>query len=541
VKRRSFLAAAGGAALSQVGARPFLKAAPARKPNVVVILADDMGFSDAGCYGGEIDTPNIDRLAGQGLRFTRMYSTARCGPSRNCLLSGYYAQQTAVDVMTPGNIPRWANFFPEYIKPLGYRSYHSGKWHIKTKPLEGAGFDRSYTMLDELRFFTQDYHELDGQALPKPKPEEHYYSTTAISEYGIRFLKEHARQHASDPFFLYLAFHSPHFPLQAPPEDIARYRDRFREGWDTSRERRLARMQKMGLVNCGLARLEPDVFPSWNIAEAELTKVLGPGEVGRAVPWSTLTKEQQDFQATKFSIHAAMITRMDIEVGRVIDQLKAMNALDDTMIVVLSDNGASAEIMIRGDGHDPAAPPGSALTHLCIGPGWATAANTPFRLHKSYVHEGGIASPFVVHWPNGIHDPGHLRHDQCHFIDILPTVLDLAGGRSDRPAEAPPLAGKSLLPALRKDNSVTRDFLYFNHNNNRALHAGDWKIVAKGESGPWELYDMRTDRCERNDLASIDTARTRMLAALWQEQDKLFVKQRESAPPSTKPLMTNHG
>jgi arylsulfatase len=287
--------------------------------------------------------------------------------------------------------------------------------------------------------------------------------------------------------------------------------------------------------------LEPDVFPSWNIAEAELTKVLGPGEVGRAVPWSTLTKEQQDFQATKFSIHAAMITRMDIEVGRVIDQLKAMNALDDTMIVVLSDNGASAEIMIRGDGHDPAAPPGSALTHLCIGPGWATAANTPFRLHKSYVHEGGIASPFVVHWPNGIHDPGHLRHDQCHFIDILPTVLDLAGGRSDRPAEAPPLAGKSLLPALRKDNSVTRDFLYFNHNNNRALHAGDWKIVAKGESGPWELYDMRTDRCERNDLASIDTARTRMLAAIWQEQDKLFVKQRESAPPSTKPLMTNHG
>lgn len=541
MKRRSFLAAAGGAALSQVGARPFLKAAPARKPNVVVILADDMGFSDAGCYGGEIDTPNIDRLAGQGLRFTRMYSTARCGPSRNCLLSGYYAQQTAVDVMTPGNIPRWANFFPEYIKPLGYRSYHSGKWHIKTKPLEGAGFDRSYTMLDELRFFTQDYHELDGQALPKPKPEEHYYSTTAISEYGIRFLKEHARQHASDPFFLYLAFHSPHFPLQAPPEDIARYRDRFREGWDTSRERRLARMQKMGLVNCGLARLEPDVFPSWNIAEAELTKVLGPGEVGRAVPWSTLTKEQQDFQATKFSIHAAMITRMDIEVGRVIDQLKAMNALDDTMIVVLSDNGASAEIMIRGDGHDPAAPPGSALTHLCIGPGWATAANTPFRLHKSYVHEGGIASPFVVHWPNGIHDPGHLRHDQCHFIDILPTVLDLAGGRSDRPAEAPPLAGKSLLPALRKDNSVTRDFLYFNHNNNRALHAGDWKIVAKGESGPWELYDMRTDRCERNDLASIDTARTRMLAAIWQEQDKLFVKQRESAPPSTKPLMTNHG
>ena len=197
-----------------------LCASPARKPNVVVILADDMGFSDPGCYGGEIDTPNIDKLASQGLRFTRMYSTARCGPSRNCLLTGYYAQQTAADIMTPGNIPNWTNFLPEYIKPLGYRSYHSGKWHIRTKPLEGAGFDHSYTMLDEPRFFTQTYHELDGQALPKPKPEEHYYSTTAIADHAIRFLQGHSRDHASNPFFLYLAFHAPHFPLQAPPADI---------------------------------------------------------------------------------------------------------------------------------------------------------------------------------------------------------------------------------------------------------------------------------------------------------------------------------
>jgi arylsulfatase A-like enzyme len=534
VNRRSFLAAAAASALPRLG-----QAATTRKPNVVVILADDMGFSDPGCYGGEIDTPNIDRLAAQGLRFTRMYSTARCGPSRNCLLSGYYAQQTALDVMTPGNIPRWANFLPEYLKPLGYRSYHSGKWHIRAKPLTGAGFDHSYTMLDELRFFTQNYHELDEQALPKPKPEEHYYSTTAIADYGIRFLKEHGRDHAADPFFLYLAFHSPHFPLQAPSADIARYHDRFSEGWDTVRERRLARMHRLGLVNCGLARLEPDIFPSWNLPEAELTKRLGAGEVGRAVPWSTLTKEQQAFQRIKISIHAAMITHMDTQIGKVVEQLKAMNAFEDTAIVVLSDNGASAEIMIRGDGHDQSADPGSAMTHLCIGPGWATAANTPFRLHKSYVHEGGIASPFVLHWPSGIQDRGQLRHDQCHFVDMLPTMLDMAGGHpsGDRPSDAPPLAGKSLLPAIRKDDSVKRDFLYFNHNNNRALHAGDWKIVAKGADGPWELYDMRTDRCERNDLASSDAARTQKLAALWRQQDELYVKQRESAIPSTRPLM----
>lgn len=537
VNRRSFLASTAGAAVAPLLNSPLLKAQRTRKPNIVVILADDMGFSDAGCYGGEIDTPNIDRLASQGLRFTRMYSTARCGPSRNCLLSGYYAQQTAIDIMTPGNIPQWANLLPEYIKPLGYRSYHSGKWHIRTTPNQGAGFDHSYTMLDELRFFTQNYHELDGKALPKPKPEEHYYSTTAIADYGLRFLREHSQQYAADPFFLYLAFHAPHFPLQAPAEDIAKYRDRFAEGWDTSRERRLARMHRMGLVDCGLARLEPDVFPSWNIPEAELTKRLGPGEVGRAVPWSTLTAEQKKFQAAKMAIHAAMITHMDTQVGKVVNQLKAMNALENTLILVLSDNGASAEIMIRGDGHNPAAPMGSAQTHLCIGPGWATAANTPFRLHKSYVHEGGIASPLIAHWPSGITDRGGLRHNQCHFIDVLPTVLELAGGKPDRPSDAPPLAGKSLVPSLAKNSPVSRDFLYFNHNNNRALHAGDWKIVAKGAAGPWELYDMRTDRCERNNLAAAESTRLKSMAAIWANQDSLYAKQREGAPSSAKPLM----
>jgi arylsulfatase A-like enzyme len=211
------------------------------------------------------------------------------------------------------------------------------------------------------------------------------------------------------------------------------------------------------------------------------------------------------------------------------------------VILVLSDNGASAEIMIRGDGHDPTAAPGSAQTHLCIGPGWATAANTPFRLHKSYVHEGGIASPLVVHWPNGIQDQGKLRHDPCHFIDIVPTVLDLAGGKADRPSDAPPLAGKSLLPAFRKDDSVRRDFLYFNHANNRALHAGDWKLVAKGEKGPWELYDMRTDRSEQNDLAASDSARVKKLDTIWQTQDDLYKTQRESARPSKKPLLAHQG
>src|SRR5438270_2835244 len=311
--------------LQTLAAAATVSAAPARKPNFLVILADDMGFSDARCYGGDIDTPNLDRLASSGLRFTQCYSTARCGPSRGSLLTGYYAQQTASDSMTRGKIAGFTHFIPEFLKPLGYRSYHSGKWHIKLLTGEGGvGFDHSYTMLDENRFFTQQHHELDGE--PLPKPDEGYYSTTAVSDYAVGFLKEHARKHADLPFFLYLAPHAPHFPLQAPAADIEKYRDRFAEGWDTARERKLARMHKMGLVNCALAPLEPTMWTRWNTPDSELLAKIGPGEITRAVPWSTLTPEQKSFQRTKMAIHAAMITRMDLEIGKVIKQLETMGA-----------------------------------------------------------------------------------------------------------------------------------------------------------------------------------------------------------------------
>ena len=399
IDRRQFLRSLGG-----VAAAAALPGATAKKPNFVVILADDMGFSDAGCYGGEIDTPNLDSLAAQGLRFTQGYSTARCGPSRSSLLTGYYAQQTASDVMTPGNIPNYTKFIPEYLKPLGYRTYHSGKWHIKfATGAAGVGFDHSYAMLDEVRFFTQSRHELDAK--PLPKPEEGYYSTTAIADYAVRFLKEHAQEHAAEPFFLYLAPHSPHFPLQAPAADIEHYKDRFTEGWDTARERRTQRMQRMGIVNCPLAPLEPNMWTRWNTPDEELFAKIGPGEVTRAVPWSTLTAEQKQFQRTKMAIHAAMITRMDTEIGKVLKQLQAMGAERDTVVIFLSDNGASSEQIIRGDGHDSSAPMGSARTHLGLGPGWSSCANAPFRLHKSWVNEGGIATPLIVRWPNGYQGP----------------------------------------------------------------------------------------------------------------------------------------
>ena len=223
--------------------------------------------------------------------------------------------------MSRGNVPSYTKFLPEYLKPLGYRSYHSGKWHIRFTPREGVGFDHSYTLLDEDRYFTPRRLDLDGRQLPQPKPEDHYYTTVAIADYAVRFLQEHARDHAADPFCLYLAPHSPHFPLQALPEDIARYKDRFAEGWDTARERKHARMRRMGLVNCALAPLEPNMWTQWNTPDEELFAKIGKGEVTRAVPWSTLTAEQKELQRTKMAIHAAMITRMDLEIGKVLRQV----------------------------------------------------------------------------------------------------------------------------------------------------------------------------------------------------------------------------
>ena len=507
-------------------------AATHRRPNFLVILADDMGFSDARCYGGDIDTPNLDRLAAGGLRFTQAYTTARCGPSRSCLLTGQYAQQTASDIMTPGKIPSYTRFLPEYLKPLGYRSYHTGKWHMRHVTGEkGVGFDHSYTMLDEFRFFTQNNHLLDGERLPKPEPG--YYSTTAIADYGVRFLKHHDR---GKPFFLQTCFHAPHFPLQAPQEDIDKYTGRFSEGWDTARERKWQRLTRMGLVNCPLAPMEPNMWTDWNTPDSELIRKIGPGEVVRAVPWSTLDAEQKKLQRTKMAIHAAMITRMDTEIGKLLQQVETMGELDNTVVLFLSDNGASSEQLIRGDGHDSRAPPGSAATHLGLGPGWASNSNAPFRLHKSWVNEGGISTPLIVHWPKGIRARNQLRHDPCHVIDILPTLVDLAGGGNPNTG-GPPLAGRSLASAFARSGAIKRDFLYFNHNHNRAIREGDWKLIATGGNGPWELYDLSKDRSEQTNLAAEQPGRAARLAAKWKAVDEDFTRTREAAPASTKELM----
>ena len=542
LSRRAFLAktmawstalAAGPSALRPGRAA----AAPRKKPNVLVIIADDMGYSDAGCYGGEVETPNLDRLAAHGLRFSQCYSTGRCWPSRTALLTGYYPQQVRMDP-PQGRLPAWARVAPHYLKPLGYRCYHAGKWHLTGAPkaIAHGDFDRSYVLHDHDRFFAPKNHELDDQKLPPVKDGTDFYVTTEIAKYAESFLAEHADKHTDDPFYCYLAFTSPHFPLHALQEDIAKYKQRYRQGWDAVRRKRLERLHQMGLVDCELAAREPEVVASWSFSQEKLKEMIGPGESNRAVAWDELTEEEKDFQATKMAIHAAMIDRMDREIGRVLNQVKKMGALDNTVIFFVSDNGASAEQIIRGDMHDQSAPLGSGKSYLCLGPGWSTAANTPFRLHKSWVHEGGISSPLIVHWPAGLAARNELRHNPCHFIDILPTVIDLAGGQGYssqwKGQTAPPLPGTSLAPAFAQDGTVDHDFLYFHHMSHRAIRVGNWKLVAKGKSGPWELYDLKADRRESNNLVDRYPDKVREMAALWQKNEDTFRAQ--AGPPPKK-------
>ena len=497
-------------------------------PNILLILADDLGFSDVGCYGSEIKTPNLDALARRGLRYKQFYNTARCWPTRSALLTGYYAQQIRRDRIPGqrsgghgGKRPDWAPLLSTLIKKRGYRCYHSGKWHIDGQVLAN-GFDRSYRLNDHDRFFSPRVHLEDDKPLPPVERGSGHYSTTYIADHAIRCLKEHSDQHQDKPFFSYLAFTSPHFPLHGLKQDIDRYRETYRVGWKTIREQRYQRQRELGLIKTAMSKVEPEIGPPYH--RPQDLKKLGAAEVNRPLPWNKLSKQQQDFQAAKMAIHAAMVDRMDREIGRVIAQIRRMKQLENTLIVFLSDNGASAEIMVRGDGHQRDAEMGSADSYLCLGPGWSTVANSPFRRHKTWVHEGGIATPMIVSWPAKIKSTNEWRSSIGHVIDVVPTMLELSGTTNKPPVDAPIFPGRSFANTFSATAEAGKErILWWAHDQHRAIRVGNWKLVSpRGES--WELFDLKNDRAETTNVIDQHRERARKMEQQWQTMAEEFAK-----------------
>ncbi len=494
-----------------------------KDPDILVILADDLGYSDLGAYGSEIKTPNLDALAKNGLRFTNFYNTARCWPTRASILTGYYPQQIRRDTLKTksggmrGKRPSWAPLAPALLKKAGYRSYHIGKWHLDSKPI-ATGFDRSYYLKDQSRFFSPTTHYLDDQKLSPVKRGTGFYATTELANRTIEFLKEHETKHSDSPFFTYLAFAAPHFPLHALPKDIAKYENTYTSGWNSIREARYQRMSELGFPKVDLSPVLPKLGPPYHFPDQ--LKILGAGEVNRPLPWKKLSKEQKTFQSRKMAIHAAMIDRMDQEIGRIIDHLKKRDRFDNTLIIFLSDNGASAEIMVRGDGHDPAAPLGSAATYPCLGPGWSTTANTPFKKHKTWTHEGGISTPLIAHWPRGFDAKNKFRHTPTHVIDLLPTFLEIAKIKKRNSIVTSP--GKSLLPVFKEDQKDLHQDLWWSHEGHNAILKDSWKAVSSFKE-PWELYHLSKDRSETNNLAKKHPEKLKSLIALWNKSANQFI------------------
>lgn len=520
--------------------RVFASAQPSDPPNIVVIMADDLGFSDLGCYGGEIHTPHLDRLADRGLRFTQFYNTGRCWPTRSSLLTGYYPQQINADGARAA-FPKWGYLLPHHLRQAGYRNYHSGKWHVPNVPTQIAagGFDRSYHTGAYDDHFAAQNHFLDDEKIAPAGEEEDYYSTTVITDYAVRFLKEHQQRYADAPFFLYTAYITPHFPLQATQENIDKYRNHYLNGWEQLKRRRYKRQKELGFELGENSAFEYHVTAPWSWPEHALKDSI-PGEMRMAKPWDQLTKEERNLQATKMAIHAAMIDCIDTEVGRIMEQITAMGQDKNTLVLFLSDNGATAEQIIRGEGHNKSAPLGSGESYLCLGPGFSTASNTPFRRHKFWTHEGGIATPMIAYWPDGIKDKGGFRQSAGHVIDFLPTFLELAGIKAlnERDGfEAPTPPGKSLVPVFAEDKQPERE-IWFSHRGNNALRQGKWKAVISSDiDGRWQLFDMEEDRTELNNLADdfyrfgdpgwkqMNQERLEKMKNRWEELNQLYQEQ----------------
>jgi len=520
MNRRSFLKAAGlGAAALLTGCRSAARAAAGApgpgRPNIVVILVDDMGFSDIGCYGSEIATPNLDRLATRGIRFTQFYNTGRCCPTRASLLTGLYPHQAGIGHMTAdkglpgyvGHLHERCVTLGEVLRPAGYFTIMCGKWHVGAKDPawwpSRRGFDRTYACPEGGGFYFQvkkgrsivrNGKVIHDDAHPLP---EGWYSTDAWTDEAIGYIDEAVR--ADKPFLVYLAHNAPHFPLQAPPEDIQRYRRKYLAGWDTLRERRYGRQLASGLI----AKRWP----------------LSPRDDG-ITPWANVDAERRDRMDHIMAIYAATVDRMDRSIGRLVKALGQRGVLENTLILFLSDNGGNAESGPWGRAQGKGAL-GSAASSVFCGKSWANAENTPFRYYKHFVHEGGISTPLIAHWPAGIPADrrGAFEPQPGHLIDIMATCADLAGATYPKTFNGhaiTPMQGVSLVPALRGQALGRTEPLYWEHEGNRAIRDGNWKLVARGPAGDWELYDLDADRSELHNLAAEHPDRVKAMADQWE-------------------------
>jgi arylsulfatase A-like enzyme len=498
------------------------------RPNIVVIMADDMGFSDIGCYGGEIRTPNLDALAAGGLRFTQFYNAARCCPTRASLLTGLYPHQAGVGAMVgPGDAPGYRGrlveqcvTIAEVLRETGYHTAMSGKWHVThfdygdpeptlhraSWPLQ-RGFQRFFgTLAGAGSYFTPVSLMRDNDFI---EPDAGFYYTDEINNAAAAFIEQAP---ADQPLFLYIAHVAPHWPLHALPEDVQKYRGVYDTGWDRMRTERHERLIKMGLVSRHWPLTPRDArVPAWDDAR------------------------NKNWEAHRMAVYAAQVDNMDQGIGRVIQALRRTGRFDNTLILFLSDNGGCDEVIQGRDtrhgyfqrgGTNPAVLPGDPDTYAAYGVAWANASNTPFRLYKKWGHEGGVATPFIAHWPEGIRDRGALRHQVGHVIDIMATAVDLAQAQYPATAnghEIPPLEGMSLRPAF-DNRPLPREALYWEHMGNQAIRRGDWKLVRENR-GEWELYDLNADRTEMVNLAARHPERVEAMARMWNDwADRCFVR-----------------
>ncbi|MFM9825682.1 arylsulfatase [Flavobacterium sp.] len=530
------------------------KKANTKKPNVIVILTDDMGFSDIGCFGSEIKTPNIDKLATNGISFTHFYNTARCSPSRASLMTGLYPHQAGMGFLSNYNydeagyvddLSKKAVTIAEVFKQAGYATYMSGKWHLNKEksipndrsnwPLQ-RGFDRFFGMLIGSGSFYDPGTLMSDNTFIAPGKD--FYLTHAITNNVVRFIDENPKE---KPFFFYIAYTAAHWPLQAPENEVQKYKGVYDKGWDETRKLRFEKLKKLGIISKKAVLTARGVdIPEWK------------------------NEPMKDWQVRRMEVYAAMVDIMDQGIGKIISTLEKNGELENTVIFYMHDNGGCAETLNSNEAEIPLTDeqkkgkpfakdsiflgkiptytrdgefirsgkgimPGPANTWTAYGEEWANVSSTPFRLYKHFVHEGGIASPLIIHWPEGIKAKGKLRTQPGHLIDIMATCVEIAGLQYPTNFNGNaiyPLEGKSLVPAFT-NKSINREFIFWEHEGNRAIRMGNWKLVSKtqkqkkftpADENSWELYDMEEDPSESINLAFKYPDKVKTMAALWEKE-----------------------